>query len=154
MADKSGKYPNLTASHFSDHENAVEGGKKSKRYSKYKWSILQSLGYRECDEKTRELLKLSKKDFDEIIKFLLLSDFTKIKEIADEKRIPAFVKVMSRGIVKDAAKGDMRNVKDILDRLWGKPEQKIENEISGKDGGPVELAIFKYVDKDDKEIKS
>ncbi len=48
----------------------------------------------------------------------------------------------------------MRNVKDILDRLWGKPEQKIENEISGKDGGPVELAIFKYVDKDDKEIKS
>jgi len=143
MADKSGKYPNLTETPYKDPKKASEAGKLAgPKYSKYKWNVLKILGYKETDVNARELTKLKKKDFDEIIKFLLFSDFTKIKEVSDEKKIPAFLKVMCRGIVKDAAKGEMKNVKDILERLWGKPEQKIENEMSGSLEGNITVKFI------------
>jgi len=134
-SEKEKKYPNLSSSgHFKNVPGAAaKAGKLSRPYSKYKSKVLRALGYKlkgDWEEAT-ELMTLPKHEFDEIIKMLLVCDFSKILALAKKDDIPSVLRVYARGLEKDAARGETKNIKEIMDRVFGKPDQKIDTVLSG-----------------------
>lgn len=113
-------------------DKASEAGKKSVPYSKFKYSVLESLGYDRNKDKDvyQEISKVSKKEFEETLLLMLMSEFKKVRKLSKSDEASTLLKVMARGLVSDASKGNTNNIKDILDRVYGRVEQKIDAKIN------------------------
>jgi len=63
------------------------------------------------------------------------------KAINDEDRLTGQKKInkLAETLVSQALDGDIQAIKEIGDRLEGKPKQ--QTEIMGEDGGPVTMTI-------------
>lgn len=61
----------------------------------------------------------------------------KVKDTDGSVREERAINLLAINVVDAAIKGDMQAMKEIGDRLDGKPHQS----IGGQDGGPVALAV-------------
>ena len=51
------------------------------------------------------------------------------------------LRLLARKLIDKAMDGDVVAMKEIGDRLDGKPHQSVQNEVTGPDGGPVEFKM-------------
>ena len=63
---------------------------------------------------------------------------------AREELIRAYIeniKPINEALIKKAKEGDIQAIRELHDRVYGKPMQAME--LSGKDGGPIEISGVK-----------
>ena len=70
-------------------------------------------------------------------RFLTAALINELARIVDPKRRMTNTHKIVEKLVSLAAVGDLTAIKDIFDRIEGKPAQSITQEIVGKDGGPI-----------------
>jgi hypothetical protein len=66
------------------------------------------------------------------------------REAADPEGKPTKrLHLVANALVKAAETGDVSAIREIFDRVEGKPRQEVEtkNEHTGKDGGPIQHAV-------------
>ena len=56
----------------------------------------------------------------------------------DRKRL----RVVARALLDKAESGDVQAIREVADRLDGKPAQ----EVMGEDGGPLQVSIVRFTD--------
>lgn len=73
------------------------------------------------------------------IKVLIQMNIKQMDEIILSETSIMLDKIIANALVTDFKKGYIHTLDSLLTRVWGAPKQTIEN--TGRDGGPMELAI-------------
>jgi len=59
---------------------------------------------------------------------------TDLKALFEHPSTPVFVRIVAKGLHDDMRTGNMRSLTEILDRIYGKPEQSSKVQLSGSLG--------------------
>lgn len=116
-----------------------------------KWKKGQSgnpLGGKIQNVEKRAIRNLTEQEMIEIGSLVVKGSLAELKEIAKDPNASALKCMMAAVAVKTISKGDPYALDTLLNRLVGKPKERIE--MTGQDGGPQ--VIVHLPAKDQKEI--
>lgn len=70
---------------------------------------------------------------------MLEDELRRLSPIDDNGEKRTWAELVARALVRQAVKGDMAAIRELLDRLDGKPKQASSLEVSGPGGEPLTL---------------
>ena|SRR5690606_29880501 len=93
---------------FGEGQDPTRGGRPKKLYN-----VLREMGY-------------SKSDVRDATSELFWYTEAELKEVKADKKKPVIVRTIASVILKALAKGDFRYIKELVEQVLGKPQQKID----------------------------
>lgn len=88
-------------------------------------------------------VQLSKSDKMQIIESMLEMSLKQLEVIAKDKETPVFMVMIANAIVGDIQRKNMATANDILNRIYGKPGTRIDEEASQEEKPKSILASFR-----------
>lgn len=73
----------------------------------------------------------------ELLSRLMFMTVSELQALAKDKNSPILIVTIAASLVKNINSGKMDAVKDLMDRVFGRPTQV--NELSGPGGGPISI---------------